>query len=466
MQPLWIYQRNGGRRKSPNKVIHKLEKYMSNKKSRHLIENRLDLLLRLSKDAQKIDIASAYVSKNPLWENIKHRAEDDTVDIRLLAGLDHAISDPDIIGFQHPRLKVKVAYPPEKGAIFHSKLYIFHMKRGKAEAFVGSANFTSRGLTGNEEILFRITDPSSIKELNDYFKEIWSNDKKSHKLLEEQLEEYRNIYKKNHKVSASLCSEPKFASEKEIVQNFIENSDGSPFSSYCSLLLRVTNARYNWFHGSRPEDSIFKVIGAIQECHDLIAFRKFPYSVDDTHKISGTRGFYAYLGRQARSRINTFLSGTSPQGKEIYSVLNDFALQEIPNTLKGKRDLVFNTLSALIEIKGIGISIASRLMTLAQPGLVFSFNSASKEQLYSFAGCTRHGNNKYQERDNYMEVLEWIWEQPWFNDKPIKLKGLAKLIWNNRVALIDILAYDHHSDKPMKLETEVKQFLTGTEREQ
>ena len=229
-------------------------------------------------------------------------------------------------------------------------------------------------------------------------------------------------------------------------------------------MLRVTIARYNWFHGYRPENSFFKVIEAIQECHDLIAFGKFPYSADDTHKISGTQGFYAYLGKQPRSRINTFLSQNSPQGKRIYSVLNDFALQEIPSTLKGKRDLVFNTLSALIETKGIGISIASRLMTLAQPGLVFSFNLASKGQLYSFAGCTKRGNNKYQEQDNYMEILEWIWEQPWFNDNPTKLKGLEKMIWNNRVALIDILAYDHHSDKPMKLETEVKQFLTGAER--
>lgn len=437
---------------------------MSNKKSRHLIENRLELLLRLLKDAQKIDIASAYVSKNPLWEHLKYRAENETLDIRLLSGLDHAISDPDIIGFQHPRLKVRVAYPPEKGAIFHPKLYIFHMKREKVEAFVGSANFTSRGLTINEEILFHITDQSSIKELTDYFEKIWLDDKKSHELLEEQLEEYRNIYKKNHKVSSSLCSEPKFASEREIVQNFVENSDESPFSKYCSLLLRVTIARYNWFHGYRPENSFFKVIEAIQECHDLIAFGKFPYSADDTHKISGTQGFYAYLGKQPRSRINTFLSQNSPQGKRIYSVLNDFALQEIPSTLKGKRDLVFNTLSALIETKGIGISIASRLMTLAQPGLVFSFNLASKGQLYSFAGCTKRGNNKYQEQDNYMEILEWIWEQPWFNDNPTKLKGLEKMIWNNRVALIDILAYDHHSDKPMKLETEVKQFLTGAER--
>ncbi|WP_282196114.1 restriction endonuclease PLD domain-containing protein [Turicimonas muris] len=436
---------------------------MPNKKSRHLIENRLDLLLRLSKDAQKIYIASAYVSKNPLWENIKHLAENETVDIRLLSGLNHAISDPNIIGFQHPRLKVKVAYPPENGAIFHPKLYIFHMKRGKVEAFVGSANFTSRGLTRNEEILFHVTDQSSIKELNDYFEKIWSDDTKSHELLEEQLEEYTNIYKKNHEVSTSLCSEPKFTSEREIVQNLVENSDSSPFSRYCSLLLRVTNARYNWFHASRPENAIFKVIGAIQECHDLIAFRGFPYSVDDTHKISGTEGFYSCLGRQDRSRINTFLSRNSPQGKKIYSVLNDFALQKIPSTLKGKSDLVFNTLAALIEIKGIGISNASRLMALAQPGLVCSFNSASKDQLYSFAGCTKRGNSKYQEQDNYMEVLEWIWEQPWFNDKPVKLTGLEKLIWNNRVALIDILAYDHHSDKPMKLETEVKQFLTSTE---
>jgi hypothetical protein len=54
----------------------------------------------------------------------------------------------------------------------HAKMYAFDFNTSRS-AYVGSSNFTKNGLTSNIELMLKIKEESIIKELNNWFNDLW-----------------------------------------------------------------------------------------------------------------------------------------------------------------------------------------------------------------------------------------------------------------------------------------------------
>ena len=74
-----------------------------------------------------------------------------------------------IAGWQRAGAKVRVAPPGRRSGLMHLKLYL-----GSTAALVGSANFTSQGMTGEDqhELLLEVNGPSLI-DLSSWLSSMW-----------------------------------------------------------------------------------------------------------------------------------------------------------------------------------------------------------------------------------------------------------------------------------------------------
>lgn len=72
--------------------------------------------------------------------------------------------------------------------LFHPKLFIFHMSRGKSTAWIGSMNFTEGGLKQNDEIMLSTDEPKALKELEKWFNCEW--DKRRSQCVRKEICEY------------------------------------------------------------------------------------------------------------------------------------------------------------------------------------------------------------------------------------------------------------------------------------
>ena len=67
------------------------------KPSKLIIDNRAKAFEDLLGLSSKLDIASAFVSSNDIWTTIEERASKESLVVRLIAGIDNAISDPKLL---------------------------------------------------------------------------------------------------------------------------------------------------------------------------------------------------------------------------------------------------------------------------------------------------------------------------------------------------------------------------------
>ena len=95
---------------------------------------------------------------------------------------------------------------------------------------------------------------------------------------------------------------------------------------------------------------------------------------------------------------------------------------------------------AMREIRKIdrfGAAVATRLLTLARPDCLVSVNKQSAAGLGALSGLSKTPEGL---ANNYERLLNWVYEQPWFNarqpDDP-----LERTIWNSRTALLDAFVY-------------------------
>ena len=95
-------------------------------------------------------------------------------------------------------------------------------------------------------------------------------------------------------------------------------------------------------------------------------------------------------------------------------------------------------MQAIRMIDGFGVAAATRLLTLARPDCLVSVNGQSAAGLGALSGLPKTRDSLAV---NYIELLNWVYEQPWFNarqpDDP-----LERTIWNCRAALLDAFVYE------------------------
>lgn len=151
----------------------------------------LDRLRALFRGADTLRIASAYYDDDFLLELLEGHSPR-TAEIQLLFNglggerLRIQVEELSALRAQLSKrgfgVQVRLAFEP---GIFHSKLFL-HVRRGRAEALIGSANATRAAMTINEEILF-VPPLRSARAFASYFDAIWQRGEAIDRIDERRL---------------------------------------------------------------------------------------------------------------------------------------------------------------------------------------------------------------------------------------------------------------------------------------
>jgi len=175
-----------------------------------------DLIIKLAKNADKISIATAFLSEggiNTVKNYFSHKPT------QIVCGINGYISDVDKLNQHDSNYKTFEGriYAGDE-PMFHPKLYMF--EHGKfATILLGSANFTGGGLIENNEIVvqFKIRkNDTTFEKINDYFNLVWDSSMPVSEFVKE-CPDY-NKSKKGKKDKFRLD-----ASIKDILHNYIKN---------------------------------------------------------------------------------------------------------------------------------------------------------------------------------------------------------------------------------------------------
>ncbi|MGM0556608.1 MAG: hypothetical protein ACQEVA_09555, partial [Myxococcota bacterium] len=90
---------------------------------------------------------------------------------------------------------------------------------------------------------------------------------------------------------------------------------------------------------------------------------------------------------------------------------------------------------ATTELFGAGVTAAARLAGMKRPDSILPVNSANRASLDHCFG------EKARTINSFVQLHEQIWDLEWF-DAPEPEDELERLVWQNRVALLDVFFYD------------------------
>lgn len=370
-----------------------------------LTDNRKDSFSKMLMKSRQLDIASACVSEKGPWEQIKNLAKKNEIRITLVAGLDGAVTSPEVPATVSPGIKVKI-HIKNDGGIFHPKLYIFHTTSGTKEVFLGSANLTHRGFELNEEILLHVTDLKMVGKCQEYFEDIWL---KSLPCTKEFLHRYVEL----HQMVEVRRSQNKNQND-ELLNSFRKSAEYSEFSpsdgsflEYCSLVCQVLKVSYTWldeYISSSPDSNkLFLLLDVLEECNSLIACSNDQYEHEEISKIKGTKNPYAFLGKAERTRLCAYsnkrrLNDKEIESRELMHCLKAFSAQNYGRNISKRLKGTAKVLDEVSSFERVGVASASRFMTLSRPDLMVSYNSASERMLEAIAGLESAGTNKVKEK--------------------------------------------------------------------
>ena len=114
--------------------------------------------------ATGIDLATAWATSNGGLRALQDRNV--SFEVRSVVGLWGTTTTPNALGTLARMGELRVA---DESRRFHPKVYVFRGE-GRSVAWIGSANFTSRGFGGNEEALFETADTEAVES---WFDRLW-----------------------------------------------------------------------------------------------------------------------------------------------------------------------------------------------------------------------------------------------------------------------------------------------------
>ena len=101
-------------------------------------------------------------------------------------------------------------------------------------------------------------------------------------------------------------------------------------------------------------------------------------------------------------------------------------------------DIAVDAMQRLTSIDYVAHGTATLLLTLARPDRLLSLNGACQEAYGRLSGMSP---STLGEPQNYRNLLEWLYAQPWYTDSP-PTDGAFKEIWRFRAALVDAFVYE------------------------
>jgi len=195
------------------------------------------------------------------------------------------------------------------------------------------------------------------------------------------------------------------------------NNDLGDDDIWTSLLKEAKKVLKNWEKDKRWDENRGKVLAGTED----------PYKPFGDMSSAG-----AFCGVMVYSK--------DPEKRDrILKTLSRFKDLDVSNL--SAKEQAEKVCSYLEEIKGeerVGIASATRLLTLTRPELAFSYNRSSSKNLHLIGGIISDGITV----ENYKNLLIQFYSTEWYRSPKPKEEFL---IWQCRMALIDLLVYEHNS---------------------
>lgn len=414
--------------------------YKKNQVEFSVIEDKKERFLELIPLARRIDIVSAWATKTEIFEALVKRAEEaNSLFLQMVIGTSSGGTDPKIFSILEKVSGANCKVPShalKNTGIFHPKLYIFYGVNGEDIAIIGSMNFTHSGFLKNKELLIELK--GEINELKEWFSEIWNN---SNPISPEELEECQLAWKckkdKDCDPGESVFEDGKALALRKRVFTSWRGYKKALKEIAPSLQEKMTKADASgmvlgkndiWTRVLRDAEEVLKRKDWEQMCGRVLAGNYGPYKPFGTMQGNGT-----FCGVMVNSK--------DPEKRDrILKVLRRFQKLDVSNlSAEQKAEEVCKYLTELETIEPLKIAIATRLLTLTRPDLAFSYNGSSSKNLHLIGGIITDARTE----ENYKKLLIKFYSTEWYQSQEPK-KGDS--IWKNRMALIDLLVYEHNNE--------------------
>ena len=228
-------------------------------------------------NSYRVDIASAWATEGPALRALSDRVgvNRNGFAVRAIIGIKHNITTPAALDLLNGIGALRII---NTTSLFHVKTYIFHQRNGNIISWVGSPNFTSKGFSINEEIIFETSDSKSIV---DWFDKRWSQCKP---LDTKDIDEYRENYKPPVKGTLDERS----TVNKIVIQKY--HKTGSKIRSKVSLFENELEEQYRFNALSEALVHVIRVLSNdFQDRDVLMKIEKAGLHIDDRPLLSKSR---------------------------------------------------------------------------------------------------------------------------------------------------------------------------------
>ena len=394
------------------------------------------LLQRFSErlaNAIQVDIAVAWANPCDALDALYEGVGEGTA-IRIAIGVSGNVTFPATL----ERLQdlqdadLRIAPSPQYG-IFHPKYFCFHGP-DRTICWVGSANLTRRGFGFNNELVHEFDD--SAGEGQRWFESLWNT------LIPDpgpQIDDYKKRWKPRRFVPQPPPSggTPELVplSNQSTWDDFVEGlktRDKDCRSQRPYTVLGVTNSYLHTISTGREVARLPNWGNLTQpECYILRGFER--------EEEEGRWGLLGSLPRGGAPYVfnPVRMPGVGPVRMQIREQV-DHVLNAGPSEIAEVAHGAMETIRQLKHVENayrpIGPAAATRLLTLARPDYLVSVNGKSAAGLGTLSGLKSLA-------DNYGELLNWVYDQPWFNSRQPD-DPLEREIWKYRAALLDAFVYE------------------------
>lgn len=395
------------------------------------LKERFEANLAASK---QINVATAWATKGPALDLLCEAARTQGVKVKAIVGTFGNATHPDALERLREIGKLRLA--DGKQAMFHPKVYIF---RGGVQpcAWIGSANFTQAGFALNDEVVF---ETRRVDDALTWFKRCW---KECGALEPNAIDDYRR-QRRNQGVSAHLAD--------------LVGGVGASTTKRVACL--------------RGADSWKAYVAALKECDEywpdwsvLGKRHSYVHTITEAHAVArseswiglptkdramllgldDSEGTWSLLGSMAMAWTakKVFKRYWEPKNELVLRRLRQSVDRVIRAADHEVADKAVSVLADLCppESEGglarFGPAVLTRLLALARPDRLISFNEGSRSGLYQLFGPPP---KSLSIPEDYGRLLEELYKLPWYTDVTNRSAREGQL-WSMRAALIDSFVY-------------------------
>ena len=401
--------------------------------------DRKNLLKEFSQrltEAKQVDIAVAWACPCDALEALADSAGNGT-SIRIAVGTSGNITNPTTLRRLQDFANLRIASSTMPHGIFHPKYYCFRGP-GRTVCWIGSANLTRGGFGENDELVHEFDD--STKEGRRWFKTLWGR-------LEPdpgpEIDEYEIGWQppqRGPRPKRDLRPPPQGDMPDRVLL-----ANGSTWNAFVEQLRELDDYWYekskgswnvlgdthSWLHTISIGREVVRLPNwanlTQRECYILRGF----------NQEEGAWGLLGTLGG-AGQVTTVFNPDRMPDVGPIRMELHGYVNQVLNSNYNQIAQSAHAAVQAIMEIDGFGPAAATRLLTFARPDCLVSVNGQSAAELGGLSGLPQ---NPGPLANRYEELLNWVYEQPWFKT-PQPDDPLERTIWNNRAALLDAFVYE------------------------